>query len=106
MKLSPSLIGAIRTFAYFMSSGSLYSLQGINYLELYGEDPSVIEQAFAIFANVIEMDDKGIVLNAKYAESRAAQYIHSYCDPNYQVEPPFAEWELALHNPPPANDEI
>jgi hypothetical protein len=83
MKLSNSFNGALRTFAYFMASGTHYRLEGINYLELYGEEPSAIEQAFAIYANVIEIDENGMVLNAKHAEERATQYIRSYCDSSY-----------------------
>jgi hypothetical protein len=83
-----------------MSSGTHYDLRGINYLELYGEEPSAIEQAYAIYANIIEIDENGIVLNAKYAQKRAAQYIRSYCDKTYKIEPPFESWELELHEPP------
>jgi hypothetical protein len=101
MKLSNSFSGALRTFAYFMSSGTHYDLQGINYLELYGEEPSAIEQAYAIYANVIEIDKNGIVLNAKYAEKRAAQYIRSYCDKTYKIKPDFESRELELHEAPP-----
>ncbi|MDJ1466731.1 DUF7677 family protein [Xanthocytophaga flava] len=104
MKLSHSFSGALRTFAYFMASGTHYMLEGIEYLSLYGEDPSAIEQAFAIYANVIEVDEDGMVLNAKYAEKRATQYIRSYCDSDFVVEPPFEDWELALHSPPPLKD--
>ena len=68
MKLSHSLSGALRTFAYFMSSGSHYMLQEVNYLELYGNDPTAIEIAYAIYINVLELDEHGTVLNAKYAE--------------------------------------
>ncbi|MDR1284821.1 MAG: hypothetical protein LBJ88_01310 [Campylobacteraceae bacterium] len=100
MKLSNSFSRALRTFAYFMSSGTHYDLRGINYLELYGEEPSAIEQAYAIYANIIEIDENGIVLNAKYAQKRAAQYIRSYCDKTYKIEPPFESWELELHEPP------
>jgi len=67
MKLSSSLSGALRTFAYFMSSGSHYMLEGIDYLSLYGKEPSAIEQVYAIFANVLELDENGQVLNATYA---------------------------------------
>jgi hypothetical protein len=67
MKLSNSFSGALRTFTYFMASGSHYLLKGVNYLDLYGENPSAIEQAFAIYANVILLDEQGDVLNAKYA---------------------------------------
>ncbi|UOQ50919.1 DUF7677 family protein [Hymenobacter cellulosivorans] len=100
MKLSNSVSGALRTFAYFMASGSHSQLQGIDYLALYGEDPSAIEQAFAIYANVLEFNETGQVTNAKYAEWRATQYIRSYCDDSYQVIPDFQEWELTLHEPP------
>jgi hypothetical protein len=49
--LSHSFSGALRTFAYFMASGTQYTLEGVNYLDLYGNDPSAIEQVYAIFAS-------------------------------------------------------
>ncbi|MCL1992005.1 MAG: hypothetical protein FWG66_03545 [Spirochaetes bacterium] len=104
MKLGNSFSGALRTFAYFMSSGTHYDLEGVPYLSAYGNEPSAIEQAYAIYANVIELDENGIVLNAKYAERRAAQYIRSYYDTAYKVEPPFEDWETELHDPPPLKD--
>lgn len=97
MKLSESFSGALRTFAYFMASGTHYQLKGIDYIKLYGEEPSAIEQVFAIFANVIELDENGEVLNAKYAEKRAVDYLRSYCDPEFKVEPPYEDWETELH---------
>lgn len=106
MKLSHSLSGALRTFAYFMSSGSHYMLQGVDYIELYGNEPSAIEMAYAIYINVLELDEHGTVLNAKYAEKRATQFVRSYCDPSYVVEPPFEEWETTLHGAPPLEDLI
>jgi hypothetical protein len=39
------------------------------------------------YANVIEMDEDGKVINAKYAEKRATDYLRSYCDPNFKVSP-------------------
>jgi hypothetical protein len=104
MKLSNSFSGALRTFAYFMASGTHHKLEGINYLDLYGKEPSAIERCFAIYANVIELDEKGDVLNAKYAEERATQYLRAYCDASFKVHPPFEEWELELHSPPPIKD--
>ncbi|HAA10505.1 MAG TPA: hypothetical protein DCE41_01945 [Cytophagales bacterium] len=101
MKLSHSFSGALRTFAYFMASGTHYQLEGIEYIKLFGEEPSAIERVFAIYANVIELDEEGNVLNAKYAEKRAVDYIRSYCDPEFQVEPPYEDWEITLHAPPP-----
>jgi hypothetical protein len=35
--------------------------------------------------------------NAKHAEKRAAQFVRSYVDPNYTVDPPFEDWEVHLH---------
>lgn len=105
MKLSNSFSGALRTFAYFMASGSQDTLEGVDYLSLYGNEPSAIEQVFAIYANVIELDDTGTVLNAKYAEKRATDYLRTYCDPSFKVDPPFEDWEIALHGPPPLKDK-
>lgn len=104
MRLSSSFSGALRTFAYFMASGTQNSLEGIDYLSLYGEEPSAIERVFAIYANVIELDEAGTVLNAKYAEKRATDSLRAYCDPTFVVTPPYADWELALHDPPPLRD--
>ena len=106
MKLSHSFSGALRTFAYFMASGTQSTLEGIDYLPLYGEEPSAIEQVFAIYVNVIELDENGTVLNAKYAEKRATDYLRAYCDPSFEVNPPYEEWETNLYEPPPLKDLI
>jgi len=100
MKLSNSFSGALRTFAYFMSSGTHHMLKDVNYLPLYGNEPSAIEQVYAIFANVLELDEHGQVQNAQYAQKRATEYLRAYCDSNFKVDPPFADWELELHEPP------
>ena len=97
MKLSHSFSGALRTFAYFMASGTQHTLKGVDYLSLYGEEPGVIERVFAIYANVIELDENGEVLNAKYAEKRATDYLRSYCEPDFKVDPPYEDWETALY---------
>ena len=104
MKLSNSFSGALRTFAYFMASGNQYTLKGIDYLTLYGDEPSAIEKVFAIYVNVIELDENGQVLNAKYAEKRATDYIRQYCDSSFKVEPPYEDWEVELHEAPPLKD--
>lgn len=106
MKLSKSFSGALRTFAYFMSSGTHYMLKGVDYLDLYGNEPSAIEQVYAIYINVLELDENGQVLNAKHAEKRATDYLRSYYDPTYEVSPPFEDWEVALYEPPPLKDLI
>ena len=80
-----------------MANGNQYTLKGIDYLPLYGNEPSAIEQVFAIYANVIELDNTGKVLNAKFAKKRATDYLRAYCDPSFKVEPPFEDWEVQLH---------
>ena len=97
MKLSNSFSGALRSFAYFLASGTHHDLKGVDYLSLYGEEPSAIEQVFAIYVNVLELDDNGQVLNAEYAEKRAVDYLRSYCDPEFEVDPPYEFWEVELH---------
>lgn len=97
-KLSPAFSGALRTFSFWMANGTagLPLLEGIDYRPEMLASPSVMEQAYAIFANVIELSVDGIPTNAKYAEHRAAQYIRSYCDPTYVVDPPFEICEVEL----------
>jgi len=104
VRLSNSFSGALRTFAYFMSSGTQYTLEGVDYLPLYGNEPSAIEQVYAIFANVLELDENGQVLNAHYAQKRATDYLRTYCDPSFKVDPPYENWEVELHRPPPLVD--
>lgn len=105
MKLSNSFSGALRKFAYFIASGTHFQLEGMDYIKLFGKDPGAIEMAFAIYANVIEMDNKGNVLNAEYAEKRAVDSIRSYCDPNFVVEPPYEQWEITLYSAPPIKNK-
>lgn len=104
--LSNSFSGALRTFAYFMASGTHYNLEGIDYLSLYGNEPSAIEQAFAIYTNVIQLDENGQVLNAKHAEKRATDYLRAYYDPSFEVKPAYEDWEICLHAPPSLQDSI
>jgi hypothetical protein len=97
MKLSNEVSGALRTFTYFMASGTHYMLNGVPYLELYGSEPSAIEQAYAIFVNVLEVDANGSVTNREHAEKRATDYLRSYCDPKFVMEPPLEDWESVLY---------
>jgi len=105
-KLSPEFSGALRTFSFWIANGSVGHplLEGIAYRPEMLASPSVMEQAYSIFANIIELSSDGIPTNAKYAEYRAAQYIRSYCDPTYTVDPPFEDWEVELPAPPPLKD--
>lgn len=80
-------------------------LEGVDYLSLYGEAPSEIEMAFAIFANVIELDAEGKVLNFTYAQRRATDYLKPWFDPSFVVQPPYEDWELALYGPPDSSPD-
>jgi hypothetical protein len=105
-RLSPGFSGALRTFSYWMAAGSVGEplLRGVSYREVMLDEPSLMEAAYAIFANVLEFDAAGNPVNAKYAEHRAAQHIRAYCDPSYVVEPPLEGWEVELYDPPPLRD--
>ena len=77
-------------------------LEGVDYTSIF-QEPSALEQTYAIFANVLEIDETGRVINAKHAERRAAQYILGYVT-GQRVEPPFEDWEVHLYDPPPRED--
>lgn len=99
MKVSKYVCGAVRQFSLWFAKGTLgYPLlKGIDYTgEVLKEESSFVEQAFAIFMNNLEVAEDGNVLNYKYCENRAAQYIRRYFDSSYTVEPPFEKWEIEL----------
>ncbi|MEY9752983.1 DUF7677 family protein [Bradyrhizobium yuanmingense] len=100
-RLGDSVSGALRSFGFWLANGTVgYPLlEGIDYSCIFRE-PSALEEAMAIYANVLCVDESGRVLNARAAERRAAQWIRSYVDPTYVVDPPFESWEVALHEPP------
>jgi hypothetical protein len=102
--LSHSVSGAIRNFSYWMANGTvgLPLLEGVDYSCIFSE-ASGLEQVYAIFANVLELDEDGNVLNAKYAERRAAQYILQFVS-GKPANPPFDDWEVCLYAPPPRVD--
>lgn len=93
--------GALRQFSYWIANGAVGHplLEGVEYRGLLQEEPSALETVYAIFANVLELDEEGKVLNAKHAERRAAQYILQYMT-GKEAEPPFEPWETALYGPP------
>ncbi|RZQ61463.1 DUF7677 family protein [Amycolatopsis suaedae] len=99
-KLSTGTSGALRTFAFWIANGTVGHplLDDIDYWDALGESPSHLEMPFAIFANVLELDDDGEPVNAKYAERRAAAYIYQYMTGRLpDGEPPFEDWELRLY---------
>jgi hypothetical protein len=96
-KLSDSVNGALRTFSFWLANGTVgYPLlEGIDYSCIFAE-PRALELTYAIFANVLRFDENGQVLNTKHAEKRAAQWIRSYVNKNYIVDPSFKEWEVCF----------
>jgi hypothetical protein len=104
-KLSPQFRGALGQFALWIANGTVGHplLDGVDYSPLLHSEPSALEMVFAIYANVIELDGEGNVLNAKWAEHRAAQHILAYMT-GTPADPPFEEWEKTLHGHPPRND--
>ena len=105
--LSTDFKSALRHFAYYYTNGTLQYvigdtsiLEGIDYREDLKTEASLVEQAYAIFANNIEMDENGNVLNLTHAMKRAAQWIRLVCrgeNENYEVEPDFEDWETELY---------
>ena len=99
-ELHPELRGAITQFALWLANGTVGHplLQGVDYRDALRE-PSAMEMVHAVFLNTLELDADGVPLNARHAEMRAAQWLRSYCDPAYMVEPPFAEEETKFYSP-------
>jgi hypothetical protein len=98
VKLGHDSSAEFRLFAFYLANGTLCLevLDAIDYSELLHE-PSALEMIFAIFANTLEMDENGKVLNAAHCHKRTAQYIRTWSDREYKVEPPFEPWETELH---------
>jgi hypothetical protein len=104
-KLGDSVSGAFRTFGFWLANGTvgIPLLEGIDYSCIFRE-PLALELTMAIYANVLRLDEAGQVLNPRAAERRAAQWIRSYVDRTDKVDPPFEDWEVALHQSPGLND--
>lgn len=96
--LSQGTSGALRQLGYWIGTGTLgYPLlEGIDWVPLAHDEPSLLEQALAIWANTLLLDDDGNPTNAKDSEKRAAQYIRQYCT-GEAAEPPFEDWEVHLY---------
>ncbi|MGW4945848.1 DUF7677 family protein [Actinoplanes sp. NPDC004185] len=97
-QLPENVRSALRFFAFYLAEGTLVMdlLEDIDYRSVFLTYGSGLEQVFAVFANVLDVDESGLVTNYPDAEYRAAQWIRSACDSNYEVSPPFADWELEL----------
>ncbi len=96
--LSDAFSGALRTFAFWVANGTvgLPLLDGIDYWQDMRQSPSLMEQVFAIYANVIRLDATGRPVNEGDAQRRAAEWIRQYMT----GQPPdeeWEDWELDLH---------
>lgn len=99
MKIGDYTNGAVRQFVLNFTNRRIgnHLLDDIDYIgEAMKEEPSWVEQAFAVFLNNLEFDIDGNTLNYSYSENRAAQYIRRYFDSSYIVELPFEPWEMEL----------
>jgi hypothetical protein len=97
--LSTDVRASLRLFAFYLGNGTLDVdlLDGIEYRAHLLQFGSDLEMVFAIFANVLEVDEHGQTLNHGEAQYRAAQWVRRVCDRDYPVEPPFEAWETELH---------
>ncbi len=92
---------SLRFFAFYLANGTIDVdlLDGFDHRPVLFQFGSSLEEVFAIYANALEVDADGAVLNDGDAQYRAAQWIRRACDPTYEVEPPFQAWETELHGP-------
>lgn len=107
MNLSNDFKSALRHFVYYYTNGTLpyvigdeSILIGIDYRNMLKDEASLVEQAYAIFLNNIQMDGNGKVLNQTHAMKRAAQWIRLVCGEEgneYKVDPDFEDWETYLY---------
>ena len=73
-------------------------LDGIEYWDELKDSPSQMETCFAIFANVLELDDQGEPTNEKYADRRAAIWIYRYRTGEFPPgEAGLEPWECELY---------
>jgi hypothetical protein len=73
-------------------------LDGINYWDELKDSPSQMETCFAVFVNVLELDEAGEPTNEKYAEQRAATWLYCYCTGHLPPgQPELESWEVELY---------
>ncbi len=105
MTLSEDFRRKLRLFTYYLTNGTLGyvieddALRDYNFFNVLISDPHLFEYVFALYANVIELDESGQVVNHTHAMTRVAQYIalHSEGGLQYKHIPEFKEWETYLH---------
>lgn len=79
--LSSGTVAAFSRFALWVANGSVGHplLQDTEYSNVL-DDPSCMEQVFAIFGNVLRLNVEGEPINYRHAQRRAALYLYGYCN--------------------------
>jgi hypothetical protein len=95
-KLSEDIRSWLRELAWSLANGSLDMGRDIDYRSLF-QEPAFVENVFALWANVVEVDEAGRVINGEGARARVEQYIRTWLDKEYKVDPPFEDWEFELY---------
>jgi hypothetical protein len=100
-QLSEDVRSTLRFFAFYLANGTvdMELLADIDYRPALMEQGSALEMVFTIFTNVLQANEAGKVTNHHLAQRRAAQWIRSYCDPSYEINPPLQDWETHLIGP-------
>jgi hypothetical protein len=82
-------------FAYALANGTICEdilPCSIDYSPILHQ-PGEFQHIIAIWSNVLQFDRKGAPTNVPAARRRAAQYIRSYIDPSYIIDPPLEDFE-------------
>ena len=98
-RLPASVRAAVRDFAYALGNGTLDStglLRGIDYRPDFAKNSTELQLVFAVFTNVLQIDENGLITNAEEATRRAAAVVRHFHQPSFVVKPPLADWEVAL----------
>jgi|HigsolmetaAR201D_1030396.scaffolds.fasta_scaffold02679_9 hypothetical protein len=103
-RIPQEIRNAIRLGAFYLGNGTLLPQEGNilpdwdsdDYCDMLTEQPELMESFFAVFCNVLQIDEQNRVLNLDDAMRRTAEFIRQSVDQSYQPTVPFAEWELEL----------
>lgn len=76
---------------WFISSTTV---PNVTYIDYIGDGASFVEQCFAIWANVVKIENNRVTNNG-HAIERVEQYMKSYYTPGYTDN--LEEWECELH---------
>jgi hypothetical protein len=97
-RLSEDVRARLRLFAFLLVNGTL-QVEGLPWVDyrMVLLEPSMVEQVFAIWSNVLEVNSDGRAWNDHAASQRAAQYIRGQADRSYVIDPPLEQWEIELY---------